>query len=97
MPRPFRFGVVAAHAPSRTAWVAMARRVKEAAGMRFADLELSQTIFDLEITDGGTALSPSQERGPSQRGRSVPSRRLHIFLSSASAMVSPICRSLQDR
>jgi probable F420-dependent oxidoreductase len=32
--------------------------IKEAAGERFADLELSQTIFDLEITDGGTALSP---------------------------------------
>ena len=32
--------------------------IKEAAGKRFADLELSQTIFDLEITDGGTALSP---------------------------------------
>ncbi len=32
--------------------------IKEAAGERFADLELSQTIFDMEITDSGTALSP---------------------------------------
>jgi probable F420-dependent oxidoreductase len=31
--------------------------IKEAAGDRFADLELCQTIFDLEITDSGTALS----------------------------------------
>ncbi len=31
--------------------------IKEAAGQRFADLELSQTIFDLEITDSGTPLS----------------------------------------
>ena len=31
--------------------------IKEAAGGRFADLELCQTIFDLEITDSGTALS----------------------------------------
>ena len=29
MPRPFRFGVVSAHAPSRAAWVAMARRAEE--------------------------------------------------------------------
>ena len=29
MPRPFRFGVVEAHAPSRTAWVTIARRVEE--------------------------------------------------------------------
>ena len=31
--------------------------IKEAAGDRFADLELCQTIFDLEITDSGTALT----------------------------------------
>ena len=31
--------------------------IKEAAGDRFADLELCQTIFDLEITDSGTAFS----------------------------------------
>src|SRR5205807_6775288 len=29
MLRPFRFGVTEAHAPSRTAWVAIARRVEE--------------------------------------------------------------------
>src|ERR1700730_7068134 len=29
MSRPFRFGVVEAHAPSRTAWVTIARRVEE--------------------------------------------------------------------
>jgi probable F420-dependent oxidoreductase len=29
MPRAFRFGVVASHAPSRAAWVTMARRVEE--------------------------------------------------------------------
>ncbi|MBA2395796.1 MAG: LLM class flavin-dependent oxidoreductase [Ktedonobacteraceae bacterium] len=34
--------------------------IKEAAGPRFADLELSQTIFDLEITDSAT---PVQETG----------------------------------
>ena len=32
--------------------------IKEAAGPREADLELSQTIFDLEITDSETALPP---------------------------------------
>lgn len=37
--------------------------IKEAAGQRFADLELSQTIYDLEITDSGTALS-TQVGGP---------------------------------
>jgi probable F420-dependent oxidoreductase len=31
--------------------------IKEAAGERFPDLELSQTIYDLEITDSGTPLS----------------------------------------
>ena len=31
--------------------------IKEAAGDRFAGLELCQTIFDLEITDSGTALA----------------------------------------
>jgi probable F420-dependent oxidoreductase len=41
--------------------------IKEAAGERFADLELSQTIFDLEITDSGTALS-------SQVGWQIPKR-----------------------
>ena len=29
MSRPFRFGVVEAHAPSRAAWVTTARRVEE--------------------------------------------------------------------
>ena len=29
MPRSFRFGVVAAHAPSHTAWVHTARRAEE--------------------------------------------------------------------
>ena len=37
--------------------------IKEAAGERFADLELSQTIFDLVITDSGSALA-SQAGGP---------------------------------
>ncbi len=37
--------------------------IKEAAGRRFADLELSQTIFDLLITDSGTAPS-TQTGGP---------------------------------
>ena len=44
--------------------------IKEAAGQRLADLELSQTIYDLEITDSGTAL-------PSQTGAwSIPKRPL---------------------
>ena len=44
--------------------------IKEAAGDRFADLELCQTIFDLEITDSGTALT-------SQPGAwSIPGRPL---------------------
>jgi probable F420-dependent oxidoreductase len=34
--------------------------IKEAAGERFADLELSQTIYDLEITGSGTPLSSQQ-------------------------------------
>jgi len=42
--------------------------IKEAAGDRFADLELCQTIFDLEITDSGTARS-SQTGGWSIPGR----------------------------
>ena len=37
--------------------------VKEAAGKRFADLELSQTVYDLVITDSGTDLA-SQAGGP---------------------------------
>ncbi len=37
--------------------------IKEAAGERFADLELSQTVYDLVITDSGTGLS-SQAGGP---------------------------------
>src|SRR5579859_771978 len=37
--------------------------IKEAAGARFADLELSQTIYDLVITDSGTDLA-SQAGGP---------------------------------
>ena len=37
--------------------------IKEAAGARFADLELSQTIYDLVITDSATDLSP-QAGGP---------------------------------
>src|SRR5712691_4594883 len=37
--------------------------IKEAAGKRFADLELSQTIYDLLITDSEVALS-SQGGGP---------------------------------
>ncbi len=37
--------------------------IKEAAGERFAELELSQTVYDLVITDSGTDLS-SQAGGP---------------------------------
>ncbi|HEX6778766.1 MAG TPA: TIGR03621 family F420-dependent LLM class oxidoreductase [Ktedonobacterales bacterium] len=37
--------------------------IKEAAGQRFADLELSQTIYDLHITDSSTPLS-AQAGGP---------------------------------
>ncbi len=37
--------------------------IKESAGQRFADLELSQTIYDMMITDSRTALS-SQSGGP---------------------------------
>ena len=44
--------------------------IKEVAGDRFADLELCQTIFDLEITDSGTALSSQPG------GWSIPSRPL---------------------
>jgi probable F420-dependent oxidoreductase len=44
--------------------------IKEAAGERFADLELSQTIYDLEITDSGAAFfSP-------QGGWQIPKRPL---------------------
>jgi len=52
-------GVDPADAPleQKIAWI------KEAAGARFADLELSQTIYDLVITDSGTDLSP-QAGGP---------------------------------
>jgi hypothetical protein len=42
--------------------------IKEAAGKRFADLELSQTIYDLEITDSGTDLAPQTG------GWSIPKR-----------------------
>ena len=34
--------------------------IKEAAGERFADLELSQTIYDMVITDSEAAISPHQ-------------------------------------
>ena len=44
--------------------------IKEVAGARFADLELCQTIFDLEITDSGTALSSAPG------GWSIPKRPL---------------------
>jgi len=37
--------------------------IKEAADERFADLELSQTIYDMQITDSGTDLAP-QAGGP---------------------------------
>ncbi len=52
-------GVDPADAPleQKIAWI------KEAAGVRFADLELSQTIYDLVITDSGTDLS-LQAGGP---------------------------------
>ena len=44
--------------------------IKEAAGDRFADLELCQTIFGIEITDSETA--PSSMQG----GWSVPKTQL---------------------
>jgi probable F420-dependent oxidoreductase len=44
--------------------------IKEAAGERFADLELSQTIYDLEITDSEAALSAQTG------GWSIPKRPL---------------------
>ena len=44
--------------------------IKEAAGQRFADLELSQTIFDLAITDSGADLS-AQTGGPPTPKRPV--------------------------
>jgi alkanesulfonate monooxygenase SsuD/methylene tetrahydromethanopterin reductase-like flavin-dependent oxidoreductase (luciferase family) len=44
--------------------------IKEAAGGRFADLELCQTIFGMEITDSATALSSVQG------GWSVPKTQL---------------------
>ena len=44
--------------------------IKEAAGERFADLELSQTIYDLEITDSDVPVSSSPG------GWSVPKRLL---------------------
>ncbi len=37
--------------------------IQEAAGQRFADLELSQTIYDVQLTDSSAALSP-QAGGP---------------------------------
>jgi probable F420-dependent oxidoreductase len=46
--------------------------VKDAAGQRFADLELSQTVYDLVITDSGVALS-SQGGGPP-----IPKRPMSI-------------------
>src|SRR6266487_3309453 len=44
--------------------------IKEAAGERFADLELSQTIFNFEITGHGTAVSSQPG------GWSIPKRSL---------------------
>src|SRR5947209_5201033 len=44
--------------------------IKEAAGERFADLELSQTVYDLQITDSGTALS-TQAGGPPIQKRAL--------------------------
>ena len=38
--------------------------IKEAAGKRFVDLELSQTVYDLVFTDSGTAISHYGERPP---------------------------------
>ncbi|HWZ19189.1 MAG TPA: TIGR03621 family F420-dependent LLM class oxidoreductase [Ktedonobacteraceae bacterium] len=51
--------------------------IKEAAGDRFADLELCQTIFGMEITDSETALSSVQG------GWSVP--KLQLTTSDAKA------------
>src|SRR5260370_6653947 len=51
--------------------------IKEAAGKRFADLELSQTVYDLMITDSGTDLS-SQAGGPP-----IPKRPLQTEQAAA--------------
>ena len=55
---PMQQGAAPADTPleQKIAWI------KEAAGERFADLELSQTIYDLEITDSSAA--SSQAGGP---------------------------------
>ena len=53
--------------------------IKEAAGQRFADLELSQTVFDLQITDSGTALSP-QAGGPPIPKKPMPTAQVVDYL-----------------
>lgn len=50
--------------------------IQEAAGPRFADLELAQTIFDLHITDSSADLSP-QGGGPPIPKNPLTTRRGH--------------------
>jgi hypothetical protein len=54
--------------------------IKEAAGARFADLELSQTIYDLDIADSGAPLS-SQQTGwlVSKRALSTEQAVAHLL------------------
>ena len=69
--------------------------IKEASGKRFADLELSQTVYDLVITDSKATVS---HQGPPIPKRQVILRRpLPNSLSSANATVFPIFRSLKDK
>src|SRR5258708_30611193 len=57
--------------------------IKEAAGKRFSDLELSQTIYDLVITDSGTELAP-QGGGPP-----IPKRPLNTEQAVAHLLSQP--------
>lgn len=54
--------------------------IKEAAGARFADLELSQTIYDLDITDSGAPLSSQQTGWPvAKRALSTEQAVAHLL------------------
>lgn len=53
--------------------------IKEAAGERFAELELSQTIFDLEISDSGAAVPPQAGWQPMPR-RSLSTEQAVAYL-----------------
>ncbi len=71
--------------------------IKEAAGERFPDLELGQTIYDLEITDSAVPLSSQAGGWFIPKDHSVPSKQSPIFLSSGTATDYPIFRSLHNR